>query len=204
MIDEGYIKYQCNWINCQAVPFEEIQELNYWRERLYQIGLIGEYDNGIGFGNISTRSADHPTEFIISGTHTGSFPSLREQHYTKVTDFDLQRNCLTCRGPIEASSEALTHAAVYLANPKVNAVIHVHDLELWQRLMNKVPTTRRNCAYGTPEMAREMIRLCKEDNLKETEILVMSGHKEGIITFGSNLEEAGNLLMKYYQKLSSR
>lgn len=69
--------------------------------------------------------------------------------------------------------------------------------------MNKVPTTRINCAYGTPEMAREIIRLCKEDNLKETEILVMSGHKEGIIAFGSNLEEAGNLLMKYYQKLSS-
>ena len=215
MIDEGYIKYKCDWIYSEPVSPDEIRELNHWRDKLYQLGLIGIYDNGIGFGNLSIRDRQgrtfgdcapplrdrQPEQFIISGTKTGSLPFLTEQHYTRVTNFDWERNFITCDGPIQASSEALTHAAVYVANPEVNAVIHVHNLEMWQRLMDKVPTTARNCAYGTPEMAREIIRLCQEDKVKETKIIVMSGHEEGIISFGRNLEEAGKVLFKYYDFL---
>jgi L-ribulose-5-phosphate 4-epimerase len=203
MIDEGYVKYQCEWILQDPLTPNEIGELNQWRQKLYQLGLIGEYENGIGFGNISIR-CNQSEQFIITGTKTGGLPYLTLQHYTKVIDFNWENNSLTCSGPIAASSEALTHAAVYVANPEVNAVIHVHNLQLWQELMDKVPTTARNCAYGTPQMAREIIRLCQQDNLKQTRILVMSGHEEGIITFGSNLEEAGNILLEYFASESRR
>ncbi len=200
MIDEGYIKYQCNWINSEPVSFDRIAELNEWRLKFYELGLIGEYDNGIGFGNISIRYSQSG-QFIVSGTQTGNLSVLSEQHYTKVTNFDLERNCLTCYGPIKASSESLTHATLYQANPTVNAIIHVHHLELWQELMDKVPTTNKNVSYGTPEMAKEIIRLFQEDNLIETKILVMSGHEEGIISFGTSLEEAGNILLNRFNKL---
>lgn len=200
MIDEGYIKYQCNWINSDPLSFEEIAELNQWRNKLYKLGLIGEYDNGIGFGNISIRYSQ-PGQFIISGTQTGNLSALNEQHYTRVINFDLEKNFLTCCGPIQASSESLTHATLYQANPTVNAVIHVHHLELWQKLMYKVPTTAIEVAYGTPEMAKEILRLFREDNLIETKIIVMSGHEEGIISFGNNSIEAGNILLDRYNKL---
>ncbi len=200
MIDEGYIKYQCNWINSEPVSFDEIAELNQWRLKLYELGLIGEYDNGIGFGNISIRYSQ-PGQFIISGTQTGNLSNLNEHHYTRVTDFDLKRNFLTCCGPIQASSESLTHATLYQANPTVNAVIHVHHLQLWEKLMYKVPTTAIEVSYGTPEMAREILRLFREDNLMKTKILVMSGHEEGIICFGQNLQEAGNILLDRYNQL---
>lgn len=198
MIDEGYIKYQCNWINSPSIKAEEIEELNPWRNKLYQLGLIGQYNNGIGFGNVSIRSLEHEAQFIISGTKTGGLGSLNEQHYTRVIDYNWQQNWLACHGLIQASSEALTHAAVYTANPNINAVIHIHHLQLWQKLMDKVPTTARNIPYGTPQMAKEIIRLCQMGNLQEAKILVMSGHEEGIIAFGSNLDEAGNLLLRYY------
>ncbi|MGB6300461.1 MAG: class II aldolase/adducin family protein [Rivularia sp. (in: cyanobacteria)] len=200
MIDEGYIKYQCNWINSEPLSFEEIAELNQWRNKLYKLDLIGEYDDGIGFGNISIRYSQ-PGQFIVSGTQTGNLSTLKEQHYTKVVNFDLEKNFLTCCGPIQASSESLTHATLYQANPTVNAVIHVHHLELWQKLMHKVPTTAIEVAYGTPEMAKEILRLFREDNLMETKIVVMSGHEEGIISFGKNLREAGNILIDRYNKL---
>lgn len=200
MLDEGYIKYSCHWINSEPIAKDEIQALNHWRNQLFRLGLIGQYNNGIGFGNLSIRCSQ-PRKFIISGTNTGKLATLNEQHYTQVMNYDWERNCLTCVGPIQASSESLTHAAVYEANATINAVIHIHDLELWQKLFDQVPTTARDCAYGTPEMAREIIRLCQEDNLKETKILVMSGHREGIITFGNSLEEAGNILMRYYLSL---
>ncbi|ACK73109.1 class II aldolase/adducin family protein [Gloeothece citriformis PCC 7424] len=200
MIDEGYVKYQCHWVNSPSITREEIEDLNQWRNQFYQLGLIGQYDNGIGFGNVSIRCLDNPHQFIISGTKTGGLEQLTEKQYTLVTDYNWQENWLTCRGLIEASSEALTHAAVYTANPNINAVIHVHHLQLWKTLMNKVPTTAENIPYGTPEMAQEIIRLCQMGNLKEAKILVMRGHEEGIIAFGRNLDEAGNLLLLMFKQ----
>ena len=90
MIDEGYIKYRCFWHKVPAIAQAQIVELNQWRTKLYQLGLIGEYDNGIGFGNISIRLT-HSSQLIISGTQTGGIANLTAQHYTKVTDFDWQK-----------------------------------------------------------------------------------------------------------------
>ena len=196
MIDEGYIKYQCHWTNQKSISSKEITELNQWRDKLYQLGLIGIYPNGIGFGNISIRDRD---TIIISGTQTGGLSHLTSQHYTRVTDFDWEKNTVTCIGEISASSETLTHGAVYRANPEVNAVIHVHHLQLWEKLLDQVPTTNINSAFGTPEMARDIIRLCQKQTTKTQKIIIMSGHKEGIITFGKDLAEAGNILFSFYQ-----
>lgn len=197
MIDEGYIKYQCHWQNEIAIAESDITELNSWRARLYQLGLIGEYDNGIGFGNLSIR-LPNSEQLIISGTQTGGIPTLSKQHYTKVIDYDWKQNYVVCKGLTKASSETLTHAAIYQALPAVNAVIHIHHQPLWQKLLKKVPTTEPQCAYGTPEMAEEIIRLCRQPLTQEQQIIAMSGHESGMLTFGSNLNRAGETLLKYF------
>jgi ribulose-5-phosphate 4-epimerase/fuculose-1-phosphate aldolase len=186
--DEGYIKYQCIWVEQQPLSPEYLIELNQYREQLYQLNLIGEDNQGIGYGNLSKRW-DKKNQFIITGTQTGGLTNLNEAHYTLVTDFDIDANCLTCVGPIQASSEALTHGSIYEAKPEINAVIHIHHQQLWENLKYKVPTTPENCAYGTPEMARAIARLAQEQNRK---IIVMSGHPGGLITFGNDLAEAAN------------
>lgn len=200
MFDEGYTKYNCNWILADPLPGARIEKLTRWRDKFFQLGAIGQYENGIGFGNLSIRG-DNPPQFIISGTQTGGLPMLTPQHYTTVIDYDWERNHLTCRGSIQASSESLTHAAIYEANWEINGVIHVHHLELWRTLMDRVPTTAQAIEYGTPAMAREIIRLCREQYLLNAQILVMKGHYEGIIVFGRSLDEAGHLLLDYFQRL---
>ena len=197
MIDEGYIKYRCHWQESDTISPNNLTELNPWRDRLYQFGLIGQYDNGIGFGNLSIR-LPNSRELIISGTQTGGIPHLQAQHYTKVVNYDWQQNYVTCQGMIRASSETLTHAAIYHALPEVNAVIHVHHQLLWSKLLDSVPTTQPQCAYGTPEMATEIIRLCRQPTTQRQQIIVMSGHESGILTFGRNLERAGETLLKYF------
>lgn len=197
MIDEGYIKYQCHWSEVEAIAESEIKELNSWRKQLYQLGLIGEYDNGIGFGNLSIRLPQRK-QLIISGTQTGGIPDLTAQHYTKVIDYDWQQNYVTCQGLIQASSETLTHAAIYHALPDINAVVHVHHQLLWEKLLEQVPTTNPDCAYGTPEMATEIIRLCQQPLTQQARIIAMSGHEAGILTFGANLSQAGETLLKYF------
>jgi ribulose-5-phosphate 4-epimerase/fuculose-1-phosphate aldolase len=194
---EGYIKFNCNWIKQEFN--EDITEINKLRNKLYSLNLIGAYENGIGFGNISIREGNN---FIITGSKTGGIENLTNNHFTKVTNWYFNKNNLTCEGPIEASSESLTHAAIYTSNSNINAVIHVHNLNLWEKLINKIPTTDEKAEFGTPEMAYEIMKLFRENQVTKKRILIMGGHKEGIISFGKNLEEAGNVLLDYFNLYS--
>lgn len=197
--DEGYIKFNCHWVKGEPVAESMLSEINRWRDNLYELGLIGAYDNGIGFGNISIRT--NGKLFLITGSVTGGFPRLNPDHYVMVTEYDLMQNSLTCSGPIKASSESLSHAVIYDCSPETNAVIHIHNLELWEALIHKVPTTNVNVAYGTPQMANEIIRLFGETTVANEKILVMGGHQEGIISFGRTLDEAGKILINRFEEM---
>ena len=192
-MDEGYIKFNCNWILSNDIPLDKVAELNMWREIMYDKGWIGLYPDGIGFGNISMRCNEKT--FLISGTATGGLPTLTKSHYSLVTNYNLSTNTVTCMGPVKASSESLTHALIYECSAATNAVIHIHNLDLWNRLLHHAPTSSENISYGTPEMANEIKRLFAETALREEKIIVMGGHQEGIISFGRDLEEAGSILI---------
>ncbi|MEG4319415.1 MULTISPECIES: class II aldolase/adducin family protein [unclassified Microcoleus] len=192
-MDEGVVKYRCEWQEADSVAAEDIADLMDWRDRLHSWGLIGVYENNIGFGNISVRIGNS-CQFVISGTQTAHLPNLGPEFYCTVTEFNLEQNFLGCRGPVAASSESLTHAALYLHRDDVNGIIHVHNPQLWQQLLFKIPTTRKEIPYGTPQMALEMFRLFEEENLADRKILAMAGHEDGIICFGSTLDEAGKVL----------
>ena len=192
-MDEGVVKYRCDWQEADPVAAENIADLMDWRDRLHSWGLIGVYENGIGFGNVSVRLGNS-CQFVISGTQTAHLQTLGPESYSTVTEFNLEQNFLGCRGPVPASSESLTHAALYLHRDDVGAIIHVHNPKLWQQLLFKIPTTRKEIPYGTPQMALEMFRLFEEENLADRQILAMAGHEDGIICFGSTLDEAGTVL----------
>ena len=199
MSETGVIKFHCQWTKGNPLAEESIRELNEWRDILHQRGFIRAYQNGIGYGNISVRFKQN--QFIITGSATGGIKKLSGEHYTKVTAFDLDRNSVTAEGPMLASSESLTHAAIYECDAGVNAVIHIHDTNLWKTLINKVPTTNRAVEYGTPDMAKEILRLFKKTDLARQKILVMAGHEDGIIAFGSSIAEAGHSLIRVMGKL---
>ncbi len=192
-LDEGYIKFNCEWVIAPALPLNKWQVLNEYRAKMYEQKWIGYYEeHQVGYGNISCRFDEK--QFIISGTQTGHLAELGGGHYTLVRSYDIAKNSLLCLGPIKASSESLTHAAIYELNPSYQAVIHIHDKKLWKSLMNKVPTSSSSVPYGTPEMAYEILRLYKKGDLAAQRLLVMGGHEEGIIAFGESLEEAAKIL----------
>lgn len=190
MIDEGYTKYDCDWREAPALPAELIAELNAWRNRLREQGLIGYYpEHRVGFGNVSIRETDTDA-FIISGTQTGHIAMTDERHFARVTRCDIAANRVYCEGPVQASSEALTHAAIYALDPDIRAVVHVHDAALWNGLLDKLPTTSRDVSYGTPEMAQEFQRLYRQTDFAAQGVAVMGGHEEGIVSFGTDIAQA--------------
>ncbi len=200
MEKEGVIKFNCNWINAAPLNIDLIKELDGWRNKLYNLGLIGENADGIGYGNISRRFNEQT--FIISGSGTGKIKTLTPEHYTEVTSYDLEKNALTTIGPIKASSESLTHAAIYQQDKNINGVMHVHHFGLWKKMLHIYPTTNGNIEYGTPAMAMEIERMFTSTAIADQKIFVMAGHEEGIVSFGKDLDEAGNILLNLFATFS--
>jgi L-ribulose-5-phosphate 4-epimerase len=186
--NEGYIKFHCDWVQMPLEKTDLVDELIRFRQELYQRKLIGVLENGIGFGNISIRIPG-TDNFIITGSATGSYPTLTSDQISLVTRFDIQKNYIECCGNVKASSESLTHAAIYLSSFNVNAVVHTHQKELWNEYKGELPTTDETAAYGTPEMAAEIVKILMKPDRKES-VIIMGGHEDGIITFGKNLLSA--------------
>jgi len=228
---DGYIKYQAEWVRqpCE-IPAVLLAELERWRSRMRELGLVGVLPDGVGFGNLSARSsASGP--FWITGSATGGLHSLTAQHYARVDALEIARNWLRATGLTEASSESLTHGAIYGALPECRAVIHVHSRLLWSAMLDRrtgdaetggrsgFPATDPAAAYGTPAMARELARLAPlawgstdagvvaaaedgESSVPRAGWVAMAGHPDGVMAFGSDLTAAGDLLCAQLRLIS--
>lgn len=191
MAEDGVIKFNCEWED-NNLPVSVPSILLKWRDKMFEHRLIGEYkDIKIGYGNISLKLEEG---ILISGTQTGNIYPIQAENFSLVVDYDMSKNWVKCVGKVKASAESLTHAAFYEADEFIHAIIHVHNIKLWNKLIDKIPTSKREVPYGTAEMASEIKRLFLETNIKEKKLMVMGGHKEGLIAFGENLDEAGKVL----------
>jgi L-ribulose-5-phosphate 4-epimerase len=190
-----YVKFTCEHAATEIGPFGGLAELNAYRRKLLQLRLIGVDVNGIGFGNLSIRDAT-TNKFYITGSATGGIPELTLADCARVVAYDFKRNWLRCEGSAIASSESLTHAAVYESDAKAGSVIHCHDSKLSATLLNQAPTSSKTVEYGTPEMAYEVMRLFNLTDVQSRKIFVMAGHEGGIIAFGRDLEEAFAVLLR--------
>jgi ribulose-5-phosphate 4-epimerase/fuculose-1-phosphate aldolase len=136
IIDEGVIKFEAVAESIHLPPLEGADELIELRQILWEYGLIGVAD-GIGYGNASLRVTDG---FLITGSQTGALDHLTEEHLAWVTKWDVSQNKLWYHGKTPASSESLTHAAIYEHNKNVNCVIHGHHALIWHHGLHDLPT----------------------------------------------------------------
>jgi L-ribulose-5-phosphate 4-epimerase len=192
-MSEGIIKFTIHLEKEYNLTNEEIADLNKCREVLFNKNLIGVNSEGIGYGNISKRIKGG-NKFIITGSATGSLSVLTPNDFVEVSHFNIFLNEIWCRGMREASSESLTHAAVYEHVPLANVVIHVHSEKLWNKYKNKLPTTHKNVTYGTPEMAYEVGKMAAGSD-KDNLVIVMGGHPDGMISFAPDFGTAVNNLI---------
>ena len=198
---EGVIQFNLSHHSKPAIHYAELDSLITWHQRIHTLGLIGQeparYD-GYAYGNISHRL--HDNEFLISGTQTGGISKLGQQHYAHVTHCDIANNQVQSYGPIEPSSECMSHAAIYAASPSIMAVIHVHDPAIWQQHAPlALSTTPANIEYGTPEMASAISHCVKQS----PNCIAMLGHEDGIICFAENMDVAGQQLMDLNKQAQS-
>lgn len=213
---EGVIKFQLDYTSTDPLDASLLDDLRRWRDVLVEQRLIGQDParyGGYGFGNISQRlpalesaqpeNTDYTGRqpvFAISGTQTGHLPTLTPEHLAVVTACFPQENRIVARGPIQPSSESMTHAILYTLDANIQAVMHAHSPEIWQAAARlHLPTTAAHVEYGTPQMADAVTQLFATTDCAQRGIFSMAGHEDGIVTFGSTLDDAGARLLTALQ-----
>lgn len=187
--DEGVVKYHAVHRNDPAPTHPLLNKLDQARTQLFDLGLVGVYLDGVGYGNVSIR---HEAGCIISGTSTGATRILGATGYCYVSNFDIVANIVCTEGPIQASSEAMTHCAIYQANSAINCVLHIHNPQLWRKLLDRNgPSTSKEITYGTPQMAQE-VAVIVQGLANPCGLLAMAGHEDGIAAFGPTIDLALN------------
>ena len=194
---EGVIKFDLIHKEAPIPPPFGFSELNAWRSLLFKLGLTGQDPSrygGLGFGNVSMRTAD--SQFLISGSQTGGIRQLGIEHFVMVTRADPSQNYIESVGSIKPSSESMTHAAAYAACSWVECVLHVHHPGIWQVSGDlRLPETPPEVAYGTPAMAAEIERIAQE---RRGPVIAMKGHTDGLIAIGGSIKDAGLSLIEVF------
>jgi len=211
---EGVIKFALDYEPGPAPQQRDLGELNAWRRIFRQLGLIGQdparYD-GFGFGNLSRRIRNatagngNGSAFVISGTQTGGLSELQPEHYVTVLESDPVLNRVVARGPIKPSSESLTHGILYQTSPAIEWVMHLHspDIHASQTPLH-LPVTCPNALCGTPQMAVEVARIQSESFAANPGLIVMGGHQDGILVFGTDPHQTGSLAVATLARALSR
>ena len=198
-MDEGVIKFSSEQVAGHVSVSAALQQLNAARTMLFELGLIGAYPDGIGYGNLSLRETG--TQFVISASATGADHTLRFDQYCVVEAFSMERNSVRSRGALPASSESLTHGAIYLANPAVQCVIHVHSRALFDVLQAQgAARTGADIAYGTPAMAQAVMQLVQTQPVLPV-LFVMAGHDEGVVAYGADVASVSALLIDTLKRM---
>jgi len=93
-MQEGYIKFTCHLDRKKIeIPAELFEQINNWRNFLWNKGWIGAYPDGVGFGNISIR-VPGSNQFFITGSATGGIQELEAKHYTLVEKCEPTKNMI--------------------------------------------------------------------------------------------------------------
>ena len=204
-MQEGVIKFAQDFTKRPAM-FCDIESLLVWRRIFYGNGLIGQkpqrYD-GAAYGNLSQRIPPYnfpfnKRSFLISGSQTSGLEVVTREHFSVVIEYYPDKNLVMAAGPVQPSSETMTHGTLYDLDDSLRFVFHAHCPFIWQNSENLcIPATNPWVEYGTVEMAKEVRRLFSETDVASRKIFSMRGHQDGVVSFGRTADEAGFAMLKY-------
>jgi ribulose-5-phosphate 4-epimerase/fuculose-1-phosphate aldolase len=201
MLDEGYIKFNSQRRDGEVPYTAALQELNRTRTALFDLALIGVLPDGIGYGNLSLRTSG--LQFVISASATGADRVLRPAQYSLVESFSLESNSVQSVGSLPASSESMTHGAIYAARAAVQCVIHVHSRALFDWLLHKGwPATPASVPYGTPAMADAVTQLMVQQTRLPV-LFAMAGHQDGVVAYGRDIASVFNLVRDTFEGITT-
>lgn len=175
-----------------------LHALRGWRAVFKRLGLLGqdpERYGGLGFGNLSSRDRARSGAFLVTASQTAAAPELTDDDLVHVTHSDPARFWVDAKGHQPPSSETLTHAMIYQADPAIGWVFHAHSPDIWQRAGElSLPATPADVAYGSAAMAAAVAEVLAGHHVRPITFVTL-GHQDGVFACGAGVEETGGALL---------
>jgi S-methyl-5-thioribose-1-phosphate isomerase len=191
------VKFKTIFENKLAPSDTRIEDLKYWCRIFHEKNLAPPYPDG-SFGNLSFRIKKGENRFIITGSRIGLKSSLTNDSFVEVANCDFENKIIYVNGTREPSSESMLHFAIYKARPEINSIFHGHCVELLENASKlKIPTTSKEESYGTIELINSVLEIINKNN-----IIMMKNH--GFIAMGKTMKEAGEITLKYLEKICKK
>ncbi|MFW6092598.1 MAG: class II aldolase/adducin family protein [Pseudomonadota bacterium] len=175
-----------------------LDTLRGWRLVLKRLGLVGQEPgryHGFGFGNLSARDHERPGEFYVTASQTGGVADLEDADLVRILHANPARFWLDAVGHQPPSSEALTHAMIYGADPEIAWIFHVHSPDIWERVEElDLPATAPEVPYGSPDMVVAVQALLAAHAARPL-VFVTRGHRDGVFACGAGAGATGAALV---------
>jgi hypothetical protein len=175
-----------------------LASLSGWRAVFKRLALLGQDPDrygGLGFGNLSSRDRQRPDEFVITASQTAATPALVDDDLVRITHSNPARFWVDAMGHQPPSSETLTHAVIYRADPAVGWVFHVHSPDIWQRAVDlALPATAEDVPYGSPAMAGAVADLLGRHPARPI-VFTTLGHQDGVFACGASAADTAGALL---------
>ncbi len=179
------------------VSAETLHAMRGWRRVLKRLALLGQTParyQGFGYGNLSARDGSQPDQFVVTASQTSGAAEFEQRHLVRIVSGNVERFWVDAIGHQPPSSESLTHAMIYQADPGIAWVMHGHSPEIWQQAESLgLPATPQDVGYGTPAMARAVAELLR-GNARRPLLFVTLGHEDGVFACGASASDAGSAL----------
>jgi hypothetical protein len=182
-----------------AIPANVFRRLAAWRDILRRLKLLGRdpqrYD-GYHYGNISVRDPSSGQRFFVTASQTSGRARLTVRHIVRIDTCDAARFALTATGTASPSSESISHAMLYAADPNIGWVMHGHSPTIWQHAAALgLGRTPAHVEYGSPAMAcavGELLTARRERPL----VFATLGHTDGVFAAGADADATGLALVE--------
>jgi ribulose-5-phosphate 4-epimerase/fuculose-1-phosphate aldolase len=186
------IKFKVEYLAKKSPEDTVLKDLQYWAAKFHALSLTPLYQGGSS-GNLSVRKKDQ--SFLITASHTNLGDKLKNKDFVLVEKIDNEKNTAYVQGVREPSSETLLHAVIYESRPEINAVFHGHSAEILRAAEeHKWIQTKQEYPYGSKALLASVM-----DVLATNNFIILKNH--GFLSLGRSPKEAGELSLKYLEKV---
>ena len=131
---------------------------------------------------------------VLINADKSNFKNIKQEDFLEIVDYDPLKKVILLIGPKEPRIETPIHWLIHNSRAEVNAVIHINDKTMAEKLEKKLPTTEKEYPAGTLEQAKEILRI-----LRNSKIVVIKN--QGVLFVGNNTKDAEDLVIKTFEEL---
>jgi len=178
------ISFETFYVSKEEPNNELIPEIVRIGKKLKELKIIKESDGiiSLSFGK----------RVLING-YVEDISNIKRKELFEIVDYDPVKNNLLIIGSIEPRLETPVHWMIHHARTDVNAAIQINNVELVEKVKNKIPETDKDYLTGSFDQIKDVLRLLRDNKKLITK-------NQSIIFVGNTIKEVEKDIIKTFEE----